>query len=146
MWTLAATLSSQFQLIRLDLYAETQRLLKDFEGASLGHHVEEVQARIMVSLYELTSTDCDHQLGIVSARKAFRLVELMKLNVIDDSGGSGLAEGQNDWADIESMRRTFWVAYTIDRMIGAIEDSALTFFEHQVSLCFISSVSMKIAC
>ncbi|ROW12013.1 hypothetical protein VPNG_05202 [Cytospora leucostoma] len=133
MWTLAVSQSSQFQLIRLDLYAETQRLLKDVEGASLGrHYVEEVQARILVSLYELMSTDCDHQQGIVSARKAFHLIQLMRLNVIDDSVGSGLAERQSDWIDIESMRRTFWVAYTIDRTISAFEDSALTFFEHQI--------------
>lgn len=136
MWTLASSVSSQFQLIRLDLYAEARQLLESLDVHSQDHQcLEQVQAWILLSIYELTSNMCNYQRGMVSAGRAFRLVQLMRLNEMDGPSHAamgGQATGEYDWIDIESMRRTFWVAYTIDRFTSAIDGLPLTFNERHV--------------
>ena len=59
----------------------------------------------------------------------------MRLNEMDGPSHAamgGQATGEYDWIDIESMRRTFWVAYTIDRFTSAIDGLPLTFNERHV--------------
>ena len=142
MWVLAASLSSQFQLIRRDLYTEARHLLDTLETDCQDNQtypncicIEQVQAWILLAIYELTSDTCNYQRGMVSAGRAFRLVQLMRLYEIDGHnhvGTSCQGQGQGDWIDIESMRRTFWMAYTLDRSTSAIDGLPLTFNERQV--------------
>jgi hypothetical protein len=139
MWTLAASLSSQFQLIRADLYTEARQLLDAIEANGSGQQcLEQAQAWLLLSIYELTSNTCNYyQRGMVSAGRAFRLVQLLRLNEIDGPGQAALSANglaQDDWIDIECMRRTFWVAYTIDRFMSVIDGLSLTFNERQVRL------------
>lgn len=140
MWTLAASLSSQFQLLRVDLYAEARQRLDALE---MDHEdtqpfcVENVQAWTLLAIYELTSNACKYKRGMVSAGRAIRLVQLMRLNAIDGPGHAATSwaskcGGQGDWIDIESMRRTFWVVYTIDRFTSALDGLPFTFSEQQV--------------
>ena len=59
----------------------------------------------------------------------------MRLNEMDGPSHASMneqANGECDWVDIESMRRTFWVAYTIDRFTSAIDGLPLTFNERRV--------------
>ncbi|GAP88230.2 putative transcription fungi [Rosellinia necatrix] len=140
MWTLAASVSSQFHLIRMDLYAEARQLLNALDVENQGHPCpEQVQAWILLSIYELTSNMCNYQRGMVSAGRAFRLIQLMRLNEMDGPNyaavracWSGQGKGQCDWIDYESVRRTFWVAYTIDRFTSAIDGLPLSFSESQI--------------
>ncbi|ORY71069.1 fungal-specific transcription factor domain-containing protein [Pseudomassariella vexata] len=136
MWTLAASLSSQFQLIRLELYAEVRQLLEGLEADSRVC-IEQLQAWILLTMYELTSNTANYQRAMVSAGRAFRLAQLMKLCEIDgpncifedqDHGGPG----KGNWIDMESMRRTFWVAYILDRFTSTIDGVSLTFNESQI--------------
>lgn len=140
MWTLAASLSSQFHLLRVDLYAEARQRLDALE---MDNHdtqtvcIEQAQAWTLLAIFELTSNTCDYKRGMVSAGRAFRLVQLMRLNEIDGPGHTSTAwpsqlRGQSDWIDIESMRRTFWVVYTIDRFTSVLDNLPLTFNEQQV--------------
>lgn len=137
MWTLAASLSTQFQLERRSLYTEARQLLVSLEAENQANHIspscvsiEQVQAWLLLVLYELTNTDCNYQRGMLSAGRAFRLVQMMRLYEIDGSGINHASQG--DWIDIESMRRTFWLAYTIDRFTSAIDGLPLAFNERQV--------------
>ncbi|KAK7745575.1 hypothetical protein SLS53_003075, partial [Cytospora paraplurivora] len=142
MWTLAASLSSQFQLLRPDIYTESRRLLQDLESDE--HDalcLEQVQAWLLLAIYELTSTTGLYQRGMMSAGRAFCLVQLMRLSEVDGSGqtspkstlfgGSG-GQGLDDWVETESRRRTFWVAYTIDCLTSVVDGLPLTFHEQQI--------------
>lgn len=143
MWTLAASFSSQFQLIRSNLYREARQLLDALETdaqnsqAELYHviSIEQVQAWCLLAIYELTNDTCNYQRGMISAGRAFRLVQMMRLYEIDSPNHPATNNqdpGQGDWIDIESMRRTFWLAYTIDRFTGMIDGLPLAFDERQV--------------
>ncbi|KFA51893.1 hypothetical protein S40293_04088 [Stachybotrys chartarum IBT 40293] len=130
MWTMAAATSSQFQLIRDQLYRETRQLLDalDMDNLEGGKwHLEQVQAWALLSIYELTAGDT--QRGLISAGRAFRLAQLMKLHEVDRPNA---ANGMSDWVEVETMRRTFWVLYTIDCFTSINEGLPLTFDEQVI--------------
>jgi hypothetical protein len=127
MWTLAAALSSQFQFLRGELYTEARQSLDALEMDSQEMCIERVQAWLLLSLYEFMSDF--YQRGLVSVGRAFRLVQLMRLHEIDKLPITG---GQGDLIDIESTRRTFWLAYTIDRFTSAQDNLSLAITEEQV--------------
>jgi hypothetical protein len=129
MWNLAASVSSQFQLLRTELYREARMHLDALEmdnDESGPKCIEQVQAWILLSIYEFSH---DYQRGLVSAGRAFRLIQLMRLYEID---GNHTINLQGNWVDIESCRRTFWVAYTIDRFTGVHDNLPLTLNESTV--------------
>lgn len=139
MWALAACLSSQFQFIRDGLYKEARQMLEALEMGSEGTNkrsIEQVQAWILLSIYEFL---CDYyERGLVSVGRAFRLAQIMRLYDIDSHMTSPV-DGGADWIDVESMRRTFWIAYTIDRFTATYEGLSLSFDEHDVSPRFCST-------
>ena len=128
MWTLAAALSSQFQFLRAELYTEARQSLDALEIEDQDMCIERVQAWLLISLYEFMSDF--YQRGLVSVGRAFRFVQLMRLHEIDKLPITGV---QGDLIDIESMRRTFWLAYTIDRFTAAQDNFSLAISEKQVS-------------
>ncbi|KAI0120151.1 fungal-specific transcription factor domain-containing protein, partial [Nemania sp. FL0031] len=141
MRTLAASFSSQFQLIRNSLYKQARQLLdtietdcQDNQAFAYSLSIEQVQAWILLAMYEWMSYAGNYQCGMVSAGRAFRLVQLMRLYDIDDlkNPGSNAQSQDRDWVDVESMRRTFWLAFTIDRFTSAIDGLPLTFDERQI--------------
>ncbi|KAF2258797.1 hypothetical protein CC78DRAFT_525764 [Lojkania enalia] len=127
MWTLAAALSSQFQFLRGELYTEARQSLDALEMEDQEMCIERVQAWLLLSLYEFMSDF--YQRGLVSVGRAFRLVQLMRLHEIDILPITG---GQGDLIDIESTRRTFWMAYTIDRFTSAQDNLSLAINEKQI--------------
>lgn len=147
MWTLASSLSSQFQVTERQLYAETRQLLQALEAEEPWHQIslEQAQAWTLLALYELTCED--YHRGMLSAGRAFRLVQMMRLYEVDvpqtpptqemeqDQGQLGLQmRAQDDWVDNEMRRRTFWLAYTIDRFTSIVDGMHLFFDERMVSL------------
>ena len=130
MWTITACLSSQFHAIQHQLYTEARQILDALETESQDSSVtglEQPQAWLLLSIYELIS---DHfQRGLVSAGRAFRLVQLMGLYKMDIELPVGF---QGDWVDKEYMRRTFWVAYSLDRFTSMVDGLPLTFDEREV--------------
>lgn len=63
MWTLASSLSSQFQVAGRQFYAETRQLLHALESEEPGHQIsiEQAQAWTLLAIYELGS----HAIGLI---------------------------------------------------------------------------------
>lgn len=138
MWTIASVSSSQLSHIRDSIYEYTRRMLESLEAKDHQTEftdIEHVQARLLLLIYEFMRTN--HQRGWISAGRCFRLVQLMRLYEIDLP--ENLAKHQQnaeseDWIQTESKRRTFWVAYSLDRFINLHHERPLTLNEQDVSL------------
>ena len=134
MWTLAACLGSQFKEIRCSLYNQTRTLLGEFEHNIITDSlpIEVVQAWLLLAIYEITQVNYDR--GWLSAGRCFRLVQLMKLYEIDVP--NGFAEFGSSFIELEERRRTFWMAYILDRFINLMNQMPLTLNEQVVSRSF----------
>jgi hypothetical protein len=138
MWTLAASLSAQFQHVRDSLYRDARGMLealdlKDNEMDSID--IEQVQAWILLAIYEFMQTN--YRRGWKSAGRAFRLVQLMRLYEVDvPSSPTGQQKGiaQADWIETEEKRRIFWMAYILDRLVGIRNEWPLTISEQVVRI------------
>ncbi|KAK7916854.1 hypothetical protein PG985_010462 [Apiospora marii] len=131
MWTMAASHSSQFQWVRDGLYTETRRLLETLELEPSEHGVlslEYIQAWLLVAVYEWTINDFHRSL--MSAGRDFRSIQLMRLHELDGMASSVTWSG--DWVDMESARRTFWVAFTVDCFTAIHVGLSLTFHEQEI--------------
>lgn len=108
--------------------------------------IEQAQAWILVTLYEFIRMN--HRRGWTSAGRAFRLVQLMRLYEIDNPNRVPiLANGtaQMSWVETEEKRRTFWMAYSLDRFVCVRSGSPLTLHEQVVSFVDIVPVPECIA-
>jgi hypothetical protein len=92
--------------------------------------VEQVQAFILIATYE--SMKAYHQLAWMSAGRAFRLVQLMRLHEID-SPSTWLAAADNNFVEVEEKRRAFWMAYFLDHLFSMRNNWPITLNEHVVS-------------
>lgn len=129
-------LSSQFETHRDDLYRETKSMLDTLEAneEDMGIvPIEHVQAWLLLAFYEFTRTT--FRRGYISAGRAFRLVQLANLHGIDSL--DNMPQG-DDAILIEERRRTFWVAYCLDRFIGMKGGhEPLTLTEEAVSIDYL---------
>ncbi len=105
--------------------------------------IEQAQAWILLAIYELMRTT--YRRGWMSAGRSFRLVQLMRLYEIDGPNNpteQRSATTQADWVETEERRRTFWMAYTLDRYVSICNEWPLTLNEQVVSvvLCIIVEV------
>ncbi|KAJ5675038.1 uncharacterized protein N7477_004972 [Penicillium maclennaniae] len=145
MWTLASSLSSQFQVDGRKLYAKTRQLLHALDSEEPCHQIplEQAQAWTLLAIYELTCQDFHR--GMLSAGRAFRLIQMMRLYELDvpqtpatmqldQYPGQLTLQGsvQDDWIDIETKRRTFWLAYTIDRFTSMVDGLHMFFDERLI--------------
>ncbi|PYI02376.1 putative fungal-specific transcription factor [Aspergillus sclerotiicarbonarius CBS 121057] len=145
MWTLASSLSSQFQDDGRKLYVKTRQLLQALESEEPCHQIslEQAQAWTLLAIYELTCQDFHR--GMMSAGRAFRLIQMMRLYELDvpqkpptmqleQYQGQLTLQGpvQDDWIDIETKRRTFWLAYTIDRFTSMVDGLHMFFNERLI--------------
>ncbi|KAK4234640.1 fungal-specific transcription factor domain-containing protein [Achaetomium macrosporum] len=130
MWTLAMALSSQFENLREIFYTETRKILDAIDMADCDAHlvrIEQVQAWLLVAFYEFArSSYCR---ASISAGRAFRLVQLAGLHQLDQPGNT--IEGEEPVVT-EEKRRTFWVAYCLDRLISLRSRCPLTLTEEVV--------------
>ena len=132
-------LSSQFEASREPLYNETRQMLEglDMTEDDVGAvRIEQIQAWILVAYYEFARNN--FRRGWVSAGRAFRLVQLAKLHEIDSPGNRFDGE---DPVLVEERRRTFWVAYCLDRLICMKSQWPLTLVEEVVSALNIAPLS-----
>ena len=142
MWTLAASLSAQFQHVRDSLYKDSKEMLeildwKDNEMDSVD--IEQAQAWILLAIYEFMQTN--YRRGWMSAGRAFRLVQLMRLYGIDVPNSPTMqrnAAAQSNWIEMEEKRRTFWMAYILDRFVSMRNEGPLTINEQVVRLLSLS--------
>lgn len=124
MWTLAASMSAQFQGIRDALHQETRRMLDilDLRCSRMEMvTIEQAQAWVLVSIYEYMHVS--PQQGWISIGRCCRLVLGMRLYELDDPNSPitmspNQDQGLVDWTALEEQRRTFWMAYSLDRFIS----------------------------
>ncbi|EAQ88533.1 hypothetical protein CHGG_05152 [Chaetomium globosum CBS 148.51] len=130
MWTLAMALSSQFESSRELLYNETRQMLEALDLADddlQPVRIEQVQAWLLVSFYELARAS--YRRALISAGRAFRLVQLARLHEVD---GPGNSVEEEDPVVREERRRTFWMAYSLDRLICMRSRCPLTLTEEVI--------------
>lgn len=159
MWTLATTVTKQFDSIRESLYNATKTLAHRLENKNRqlsNIPIELAQIWVLLTVYEFMQRD--YQQGWMSAGHTFRLVQLMRLHEIDRPLGIGSCQMPSsnsivftssasyssassdiipigyspDWVLKEEMRRTFWMAYCLDRFPSMCNNLPLTFNEQTV--------------
>ena len=137
MWTIASASSAQLHHIRDSIYQCTRQMLDSLEAKDSNKEttdIEHVQARVLLLVYEFMRTS--HRRGWISAGRCFRLVQLMRLYAIDSPENSAKrknAAEPEDWITTEVKRRTFWVAYSLDRFISTRQEWPLTLNEQDAS-------------
>ncbi|KAA8642438.1 fungal specific transcription factor domain-containing protein [Aspergillus tanneri] len=126
-WTLAASVSAPYENIGDSLYQHARRGLEalDCKNTSLAStDLEQVQAWLLLAIHELMGVD--FRRGWISAGRAFRLIQL---NWLHGTDGTHLTRVQTDWIESEQKRRTFWMAYCLDRFVSMRTGSPPTFSE-----------------
>lgn len=130
-WTLASLLSAQFQHLQDSFYQETKRTL-EFSYLSGDSNApvdtEEIQAWILIATYESMRTF--HRSAWMSAGRAFRLVQLMRLHEIDSPTKPPVPEA--DLVETEEKRRVFWMAYFLDHLLSMRNNWPITLNEHVI--------------
>ncbi|KAJ5378243.1 uncharacterized protein N7496_005652 [Penicillium cataractarum] len=164
MHTAAAAASSQFREIEDTLYTETRGMLGalDIRPMSSGRKyrprststdmpLEQIQSWLLVAQYEFLRKD-EHQ-AMITAGRAFRLVQLARLFDIDSAcsssaamefaieGVEGINYGHNPiqlhlrnelFSRTEEKRRVFWMAYCLDRFLNWRNEWPLTLDEDTI--------------
>lgn len=111
------------------LYHGALQRLEELEAKENAHQqisIMQVQAWLLLAFYEFMRVD--FRRGWMSAGHAFRLIQLMRLHELDLSDITLTAPAM-DWVDKEEQRRTFWLAYSLDRFISLSNGSPLTLGE-----------------
>lgn len=127
MWALAASASTgHHQNIRDSLYQSSCRAVEKLASAnpSLTRRIEYIQAWLLLAIYEFMFQD--FRRGWISAGRAFRLIQLAGYESTD-APNKGEPQYQPAWAEMEERRRTLWLAYCLDRLLGMRSDTPLTF-------------------
>ncbi|KAL4869561.1 hypothetical protein BDV12DRAFT_76062 [Aspergillus spectabilis] len=124
MWTVAASLSAQFRSLRDPLYHETRRMLDTLDAQSpqdANAGIEQAQAWVLICVYEYMQLSPLQ--AWMSVGRCCRLVLGMRLYEIDDPNNPVMMARDHetsfiDWTGLEERRRTFWMAYSLDRFIS----------------------------
>lgn len=100
--------------------------------------VEQAQAWVLVSVYEYMQLP--PQQAWMSAGRCCRLVLGMRLYEIDDPNSPVTIAREHepnlvDWTGLEEQRRTFWMAYSLDRFISF--HNALPYTLNEQLVCHI---------
>ncbi|KAK7698267.1 hypothetical protein SLS64_012733 [Diaporthe eres] len=131
MWTLAASASpGQYQTMANYLYRYASQSLVNLESWDSGdewsqmrpNDFAQVQAQLLLACYEFKAVD--FRRGWMRAGRAFRLIQL---NWFYDMLST--SSTMSDWVEAEERRRTFWVAFCLDRTISLRNDAPCTFNE-----------------
>ncbi|PTB48197.1 hypothetical protein M431DRAFT_100506 [Trichoderma harzianum CBS 226.95] len=169
MHTVAAAKSAQYHSLGDALYQETCQLLESQHTRKLSRSgstsidnindlnpnkscagqqisLELVQAWLLLAHYEFLRID-EHQ-AMLTAGRAFRLVQLARLYDVDESSSGGSVddmplhpfdgsdgdEHEEDlsYAITEEKRRTFWLAFNFDRFLCSRNEWPLTLQEEAV--------------
>lgn len=147
MWALAASAAPEYTQIDMDrLYHCAARALQVIEntggpgGLKQSDDLEQVQAQLLLSMYELKHID--FRQGWITAGCAFRLIQFGWFQ--DLISGLNTFPASMDWTELEEKRRTFWLAYYLDRIISLRSDSSCTFGEEVSSKPIMVSSNVDI--
>lgn len=123
------------------LCAETRHLLETHSQTRVTSKdeipIEHIQAWLLLAYAELLRIG-EHQ-AMLTAGRAFRLVQMARLydvDALDDaqaSPGASNRETDETFVDSEERRRTFWLAFSLDRFLCLRSEWPLTLQEEMVS-------------
>ncbi|KAL4919200.1 hypothetical protein BDW62DRAFT_46716 [Aspergillus aurantiobrunneus] len=130
MRTVAAAMSAQFRRLADSLYAETSSILRELDIVERSHPLEQIQALLLLAHYELLRME--ESRAMVTAGRCFRLIQLSRLHDADACNGAFSATNMLDFAAAEEKRRTFWVAYCLDRFLSSRHEWPLTLQEEAI--------------
>lgn len=113
------------------------------QGQDMAAVTEYIQAWLLVGHFELLRVG-EHQ-AVLTAGRCCRLVMMARLfqidhHVVDDGHGHDdnslpTSTTSSSFSDVEERRRTFWVAFCLDRLLCSRNEYPLTFQEEMVSSC-----------
>ncbi|OGE49619.1 hypothetical protein PENARI_c020G06003 [Penicillium arizonense] len=131
MWALAAAASAHLQHMRESLYlcarSKLEALDNQIDCASAAS-LQSAQGWLLLTHYEFRYMD--YSRAWITAGRAFRIIQLMKLHEIDRFHTTALDLAFTEaWAEIEEKRRTFWLAYCLDRFLNISDQWPLTLHE-----------------
>lgn len=118
MWTLAASVTDKYDGLQQHFYQRARKYAQMDEMKGHGEStitLAHCQAWILTSTYEFKQMYFPR--AWLSAGRAVRLAQMMQLHRLD---GAGLDVKQclpppKDWTEREERRRTFWMAFCVDR-------------------------------
>lgn len=132
MWALAASAAPDYTQLNVDrLYRCAVQALQgidqtdDTGSLRQSKDVDQVQAQLLLSMYELKHIG--FRQGWITAGHAFRLIQFGWFQ--DLISGLNTYSPSLDWTELEEKRRTFWLAYYLDRIISLRSDSSCSFGE-----------------
>ncbi|EXA32589.1 hypothetical protein FOVG_16270 [Fusarium oxysporum f. sp. pisi HDV247] len=146
MRALAASMSSQFRSRSDEFYNKARRLAEGLDAGDLvlpwlnsDTSIEQAQTWLLLAHYELLDPSKYSQSA--TTRRAFRLVHLSRLHCTDwkdpaldfHSCTPGTSQSAPlPFASVEERRRTFWVAFCLDRFLGGYEESPMTIHDETI--------------
>ncbi|OQE13693.1 hypothetical protein PENFLA_c044G03093 [Penicillium flavigenum] len=141
MWALAAASSAHLQHMRESLYTRArsgiEALDRDIESSSAAC-LQAAQAWLLLTHYEFRYMG--YRRAWLTAGRAFRIIQLAKLHEIDRLNDVGMNMAHPEaWAEAEEKRRTYWLAYCLDRFLNMSDEWPLSL--HEEALCVYLPVS-----
>ncbi|KAL2137091.1 hypothetical protein VTI74DRAFT_9697 [Chaetomium olivicolor] len=135
MWTLACSVSDRFQTLKDLFYARARKYLESDYIKGYGEHmisVAHAQTHLLLASYEFKWMYFPR--AWMSTGSGVRLSQMIGLHRLD---GTGLDVKQclpppRDWTEREERRRTFWMAFCLDRFASIGTGWPMTFDEKDI--------------
>lgn len=135
MWTLAASSSDKYDGLQTNFYQRARKYAERDEMKGRGEsttNIEYCQAWTLMATYEFKQMLFPR--AWLSAGRAARLAQMMHLHKIDGDGDSNQClSPPKDWTEGEERRRTFWMAFCIDRYTSIAAGWPMNIDERDVS-------------
>jgi hypothetical protein len=118
MWTLAATVSGRYQNLHEPFYVRARKYAEQVEMSGHGEKVASTaltQAWILIGIYELKLMY--YPRVWLSTGRAVRLAQMLGMHRLDGFSSclKQTLSPPRDWIEKEERRRTFWMAFCMDR-------------------------------
>ncbi|KAJ5864573.1 uncharacterized protein N7529_006489 [Penicillium soppii] len=141
MWALAAASSPHLQHIRVSLYRRARSKLEALDSnieSTDAASLQAAQAWLLITNYEFRYMG--YCRAWLTAGRAFRIIQLAKLHEMDRLNDVGLNITMPEiWAEAEEKRRTYWLAYCLDRLLNISEEWPLSLQEEAVGTAAIAT-------
>jgi hypothetical protein len=117
-WTLACAISDEFGHFQDLFYRRARKYLEEDAARGYGEHVVSVamaQTHVLLTLYEFRMMYFPR--AWMSTGAAVRLCQMLALHRIDGAAleVKACAPPPRDWTEREERRRTFWMAFCMDK-------------------------------
>jgi hypothetical protein len=134
MWALAAAASAHLNHMRESLYLCARAKLEGLDrqiDCESSAFLQSAQGWLLLTHYEFRYMN--YSRAWITAGRAFRIIQLMKLHEIDRFRTTALDLSFTELcSEVEEKRRTFWLAYCLDRFLNMSDHWPLTLHEEPV--------------